>query len=239
MAWRSLRATVLATIIVSLVAWFYVNDGYNDLDPATIRAWIQRMGVWGGLLFVAAYSCLQPLGARAVFFLLSAPLIWGPIDAFLLSWAGAVGTALVSFVIARFVARDWIQRRMPRSLRRFDDRLHTHGFRTVLLLRLMFYTTPALQYALGVSRVAVRPFLFGTVLGVVPFTFVMTLAGLKASTWLEHHPIATWPWAELGPLIVVPTVVVIAAGALIVRRWRARLFADRNAPWNASLGQAP
>ncbi|MDH3728456.1 MAG: VTT domain-containing protein [Myxococcales bacterium] len=236
-AWRNARLIVLATIIVSLAALFYASRGYEDFDPATVRAWVQGRGAWGGLLFVAAYSCLQPLGARAIFFLLSAPLIWSPIDAFLLSWAGAVGTAVVSFMIARFVARDWVQRRMPRGLHRFDDRLYTHGFRTVLLLRLMFYTTPALQYALGVSRVALRPFLLGTVLGVVPFTFVMTFVGSRVSAWLEHHPIATWPWAELGPLIVVLTVVVITVGALIARRWRARLFADRNAPSNPSLEQ--
>ncbi|MDH3202513.1 MAG: VTT domain-containing protein [Myxococcales bacterium] len=213
-AWRSLCLIVVATIIVSLIALFYFDDGSEELRPATMRAWLQDTGAWGGLLFVAAYSCLQPLGVRAVLFLLSAPLIWEPIDAFLLSWTGAMGTAVVSFVIARFVARDWVQRRMPDSLRRFDDRLCTHGFRTVLLLRVMFYTTPALQYALGVSRVAFRPFLVGTMLGIVPFTLAMTLAGLKVSTWLEQHPIATWPWAELGPLIVVLAAVLVAGVGL-------------------------
>jgi uncharacterized membrane protein YdjX (TVP38/TMEM64 family) len=233
---RRLRLIVLAAIAVSLVALFYIVGG--NFDPATIRAWLRGTGAWGGLIFVVAYSCLQPLGVRAVLFLLSAPLIWGPIDAFFLSWAGAIGTALVSFMIARFVARDWVQRRMPRGLRRFDDRLYTDGFRTVLLLRLMFHTTPALQYALGVSQVAVRPFFVGTVLGVVPFTLAMTLAGLEVSTWLEHHPIATWPWAELGPLIVVSAAVLVAGGALIARRWRPMVGLGIGAVWGEGAYEA-
>jgi hypothetical protein len=73
--------------------------------------------------------------------------------------------------------------------------------------------------------VALRPFLLGTVLGVAPFTLVMTLLGLRVRTWLEHHPIATWPWAEVGPLIVVLAVVIVAGGTLMMRRWRRGLFA--------------
>lgn len=222
----SLRLIILAIVLGSLAASFHFLDRGDTFHPATMRAWIQGAGTWGGLLFVVTFSCLQPLGLRAVLFLLSAPLIWSPLDAFLWSWAGAVGTAMVSFFVARFVARDWIQRRMPNGLRKLDDRLSTRGLRTVLLLRLLFYTTPALQYALGVSRVAFKPFLVGTILGVVPFTLAMTLAGHQVGSWLGRHPMADWTWAELGPWIVVAVVLLTASGALLARRWRRGLFAS-------------
>ncbi len=118
--------------------------------------WFQKAGPWGGVLFVGAYACLQPFGVNGLVFLLSAPLIWTPTEAFLLNWAGTIGTGLFSFLVARFVARDWIQQRLPR-IRRFDERLQTNGFRTVFLLRLIFYTTPTVQWALGVSRGRLRP----------------------------------------------------------------------------------
>ncbi|MBW2224938.1 MAG: VTT domain-containing protein, partial [Deltaproteobacteria bacterium] len=106
-----------------------------------------------------AYSCLQPFGVNGLVFLLSAPLIWSSTEAFLLNWAGTVGAGIFSFAGARFVARDWIQHRLPQRVRRFDDRLRTHGLRTVFFLRLIFYTTPTIQWALGVSRVSLGPFL--------------------------------------------------------------------------------
>jgi uncharacterized membrane protein YdjX (TVP38/TMEM64 family) len=138
-----------------------------------------------------------------------------------LNWAGTIGTGLFSFWGARFVARDWIQERLPRRIRRFDDRLRTHGLRTVFLLRLIFYTAPTVQWALGVSRVSFVPFFAGTVLGVAPFTLMTTLVGVRVAAWIEEHPVATWPWDQLWPVLIIATVVIATAGIFILRKWRA------------------
>jgi uncharacterized membrane protein YdjX (TVP38/TMEM64 family) len=211
----------LAALVASVVAWIYVSGAYEELDPATMRVWFREAGPWGGVLFIVAYSCLQPFGVNGLVFLLSAPLIWSPTDAFLLNWAGTVGTGLFSFSGARFVARDWIQQRLPKRVRRFDDRLRTHGLRTVFLLRLIFYTTPTVQWALGVSRVPFVPFLTGTVLGVAPFTLMTTLVGVRVAAWLEEHPVATWPWEQLWPFLIVAAVLAATVGVVAVRKWKA------------------
>jgi len=174
---RGLLKIALAAALASFVAWIYVSGAYESLDPATMRVWFREAGPWGGAFFIAAYTVLQPLGVNGLVFLLSAPLVWAPTEAFLLNWAGTVGTGLFSFFAARFVARDWIQRRLPKRIRRFDDRLYTRGFRTVFLLRLIFYTAPTVQWALGASRVSFLPFLAGTVLGVGPLGIVPEYRG--------------------------------------------------------------
>lgn len=109
----SLLKIALAAVVASVVAWVYVSGAYEEFDPATMRVWFQDAGAWGGVLFIAAYSLLQPFGLNGLVFLLSAPLIWSPTEAFLLNWAGTVGTGLFSFYGARFVARDWIQNDYP------------------------------------------------------------------------------------------------------------------------------
>jgi len=217
----SLLKIAIAAVVASVIAWVYVSGAYEEFDPATMRVWFQDAGPWGGVLFIAAYSCLQPFGINGLVFLLSAPLIWSPTDAFLLNWAGTVGTGLFSFWGARFVARDWIQERLPQRIRRFDDRLSTHGLRTVFLLRLIFYTAPTVQWALGVSRVSFVPFLAGTVLGVAPFTLMTTLVGVRVAAWLDEHPVATWPWDQLWPVLIIAAVLIATAGVFIMRKWRA------------------
>ena len=97
--------------------------------------------------------------------------------------ATAVVASVIAFGFARFVARDWAQGRAPERVRKLDDRLEQDGFRVVTLLRLVFYTTPALQFVLGISRVRFRPFLLGTIVGVLPFTLLMTLFGAQLSTF--------------------------------------------------------
>jgi uncharacterized membrane protein YdjX (TVP38/TMEM64 family) len=218
---RSLLKIALAAVLASVVAWIYASGAYEEFDPATMRVWFRGAGAWGGVLFIAAYSCLQPFGVNGLVFLLSAPLIWSPTDAFLLNWAGTVGTGIFSFSGARFVARDWVQQRLPKRVRRFDDRLRTRGFRTVFLLRLVFYTTPTVQWALGVSRVSFAPFLIGTVLGVAPFTLMTTLIGVRVAAWIEEHPVATWPWDQLWPVLIVAVVVAATIGVFVVRKWKA------------------
>lgn len=212
----------LVAIIVSLVVWLYTSGLYEEVDPKQARDFVRDAGVWGALLFVLSYSLLQPFGVNGLVFLLSAPLIWTSTEAFLLNWAGTVGTGLFSFAFARFIARDWVQRRLPNRVRRFDDRLHSRGFVTVLLLRFVFYTTPTVQYALGVSRVRIGPFLAGTVLGVAPFTLLMTLLGIRINAWLDLHPLSTWPWAKIGPIVVVGAILLAALGIYGFRKWKAR-----------------
>ena len=96
---------------------------------------------------------------------------------------------MLAFGFARFIARDWAQAHASGRIRKLDERLANDGFRTVTLLRLVFYTMPALQLALGVSSVRVRPFVWGTALGVVPFTALMTFFGTGLSAFF-------WSWVQ-------------------------------------------
>ena len=216
----SLLKIAVAAAVAGLFAWIYVSGAYERLDPALLRDWVRAAGPWGGLLFVASYSVLQPFGVNGLVFLLSAPLIWDPTEAFLLNWAGTVGTGLFSFAGARFFVRDWLQARLPRRVRQFDERLQTRAFRTVFLLRLIFYTTPSVQWALGASRVRFAPFFGASVLGVAPFTLGTTLIGVRVAAWLERHPVATWPWDRIWPVVIAGTVVTVALGIWVLRKWR-------------------
>jgi uncharacterized membrane protein YdjX (TVP38/TMEM64 family) len=214
-------ALFLAAICIG--GWLYASGTYASIDAAAMLAWLQEAGAWGGVLFISAYCVLQPLGVRSLFFLLTAPVIWDPATAFALSWAGTVAASIAAFGFARFVARGWVQRRLPPGIRRLDDRLASSGLRTVLLLRLFFYTAPTLQFALGVSRVRLGPFVAGTILGVVPFTVLMTLLGIQINAWLAAHPISTWPWDRYGTLILLTLGAIPTAAFLLIRRWQGKL----------------
>lgn len=224
-------------VVIGAVAWLYASGSYALIDPERMRGWLQDAGAWGAVLFVLAYCVLQPLGVRSVFFLLSAPLVWEPATAFLLSWAGTVAASVAAFGFARFVGRAWIQRRLPAGIRRLDDQLVTQGLRTVLLLRLLFYTAPTLQFALGVSRVRAGPFLLGTLLGVVPFTALMTSFGVQIGAWLSRNPISSWPWDRFGLLIIAVAAAVLVGAIFLIRRWQGQLSFEPTARAELHLEQ--
>ena len=230
---------LLLSLVAALLLTLYATGVYASIEPRQLRAWLQGAGPWGALLFMSAYAVLQPLGVRSIFFLLSAPLVWEPVTAFLLSWVGTMAASLAAFGFARFVGRAWVQRRLPRGARRLDDRLVARGFRTVTLLRLVFYTAPTLQFALGVSRVRFEQFILGTAIGVIPFTALMTLLGAQINDWLAAHPISSWPWDRFGPLIVGAALVAIIFVSLAVRKWQTNLSFGDSAPADLALEQRP
>lgn len=211
---------VFLVVVVGLATWFYTSGASEHLDANEFRDWIRHSRLGGGVLFVAAFAFLQPVGVPSTFFLLAAPLIWPPVQAFALSWIGVISTGVVSYGFARFVARDWVQGWLPGRVRRFDERLHSRGFVTVLFLRLAFYANPAVQYGLGVSKVRFDSFLLGTALGMIPYTLLVTLVGVQFNDWIETHPPSTWPWGYIAPALVA--FAILSTGLLfwISRRLR-------------------
>jgi uncharacterized membrane protein YdjX (TVP38/TMEM64 family) len=156
----------------------------EDVDAAEIRAWLQASGVWGPIVFLLAFAVLQPVGLSSHVFILAASLVWHPVLAFALSWAGTIVGGCVAFAFARFVGHEWVQERLPERLKRYDHALATRGFRTVLVLRLLFFTFGPMQLMLGVSKVRFGPFVAATALGVLPLVAAETLLGANLVGWI-------------------------------------------------------
>lgn len=170
-----------------------------------LRARIVASGPLGPALFVLLFSLLQPLGFPGVIFMLMSTTLWPLWQAFLLCWAGAIGAGTVGFGFARMLGRDWVEKRLPRRIRDWDDRLSQHSLRTVILFRLIFYIFPPAHWALGLSRVRFDLFLLGTAIGVVPGTAAWVYLGAQGLNWMKGQ--SAMLWLALGAGIFVIAVV--------------------------------
>ncbi len=206
---NALRAAALAAVVLAAVLAY--SSGLLDQD--NLRALFTDSGAAGPVLFVALFSLVQPFGFPGIIFMLLSVLIWPLWFAFLLNLAGAYGAGVLGFGFARFVGRDWVQRRLPARLRDLEERVLARAFRTVLILRLTTYLFPPASWALGLSPVRFGPFLLATVIGLFPMTAFFTFAGANALSWLGEQPRAVW--------IALATVIVVLALVLgLVRRKR-------------------
>lgn len=175
---------VLLVLFVGAAIALFASGLHRDIDPEQVRVWLTHSGPLGPLVFLLAFSLLQPLGVASHLFILSAAAVWSPPLAFGLSWLGAIGGGCTAFFFARYVGRGWVQDRMPERLKGYDERLESRGFRTVLGLRLLLFTFGPLQLMLGVSRVRFREFVAGTALGIVPMVAFETFVGGSIIGWL-------------------------------------------------------
>ncbi len=184
------RWRTLALIGFALAAVVLFATGSSSLDPNEFRILLRDAGIWGGLLFVLANATLQPLGVAGHVFAIGAGLIWPAPIAIALAWSGAMAASCTSFYFARSVGQRWVQARLPDWLRKYDERLDSRGFRTVLVMRLLFYTFGPMQMMFGVSRVRFGPFISATALGIIPLVCAEVLLGAEVvSRMLE------WLWA--------------------------------------------
>ena len=175
---------VIGVALLGAAVWVLATGAYEGLSPDSIRTALLESGAWGPLLFVAAFALLQPFGFAAHVFIIGASLVWPPWVALGFSWAGAVGAGCVAFGFARYMGRDWVQKRLPEKLSKYDERLATHGFRTVLIMRLMLFTFGPMQLMFGVSRVRFVPFVLGSMLGLIPMLCVETWLGGNVVDWV-------------------------------------------------------
>ncbi len=199
---NALRAAALAAAVLAAVLAY----ASGLLNQDNLRALFTDSGAVGPVLFVALFSVVQPFGFPGIIFMLLSVVIWPLWFAFLLNLAGASGAGVVGFGFARFVGRDWVQRRLPKRLRDLEERVLTHAFLTVLVVRLTTYLLPPASWALGLSPVRFGPFLLATVIGLFPMTAFITFAGANALTWLGDQPREVW--IGLGTVVIVLALVL-------------------------------
>jgi uncharacterized membrane protein YdjX (TVP38/TMEM64 family) len=175
-------------------------------EPSRLARTLVAMGALGYVAFIAAYTLLQPFGVPGTVFIVAAPLIWPWPVAFVLSMVGTMAASVVGFAFARFVAREWIAARVPARFRKYDDALGCRGFRTVLLLRVVFWMPPLLHAFFGVSKVRFWTHFWGSFFGYIPPLLLVSYLGARI---IDAH-------GHLGPQAVPAIGVLVAASLLLV-----------------------
>src|SRR5207245_7459752 len=124
---------------------------------------------------------------------------WGTL---LVSPASVLG-ATAAFVLARWVARDWIAARVRPNPRfaAIDEAVGEDGFGIVLLLRLSpLVPFNFLNFALGLSRVRLRDYVLASAIGMLPGTFLYVYLGSLITSAAElargHRP-SGGPWGQV------------------------------------------
>ncbi len=206
-AWKLATLVLVALTTLVLLRLTPLRDTLGDASVWHMR--LRNIGAWALPAFFFLAAGLVALGAPRLALAMLAGALFGFIGGATVAWFSAALGSYVTFLFARWGARDWVRRRV-----RLPERARALLLRpdvwAVVLLRQMPIVAVVQNAALGLTDAPHRVFWFGTLLGTLPSTLVAALIGASVAR-------ETWRGA-LGHLAAAMAVLAIV-GAL-ADRWR-------------------
>ena len=205
------RHWLLALVILLFIAgatvsiWFY-REG---VTPEMLEAWILSFGIWAPVGFVLLYGVATVAAIPGGIFDLVGGAVFGPLYGSIYDLLGGSLGAALAFLVARYVARDWLETRAGPRLQSVMRSVQDEGWRFVAFVRLVpIFPYNIVNYLLGLTRIPFHHYVLATVVFMAPSTVAYTLLGYASREAMagDTHQIryALIAFALIGILIFVP-----------------------------------
>jgi uncharacterized membrane protein YdjX (TVP38/TMEM64 family)/rhodanese-related sulfurtransferase len=222
--------TVLPRLLLGLplaagALWLALHP--DRLDPALIENAMRNLGTWAPAAHVALFALGTVLFAPGAVFGLIGGVLFGPVWGTVLNLAGATLGATAAFLVARYVAADWVRRKAGARLERLIGGVEAEGWRFVALTRLVpLIPFNLLNYALGLTRIPAVAYVLASAVSMLP--------GTLAYTWLGYagrEAVAGNGTAVRYGLMALAVLAAVAFVPRLLRRLKGDLGGGADVRW--------
>jgi len=174
-----MNKVVKITVFLLLAAGITTAIVYRDyFDAAALEAWVKDAGSAGPVLFILIYV------VGTVFFLpgsvltLAGGALFGPVLGTFYNLTAATVGAMVSFIAARYLAYDWVEKKTGGRMKQLKQGVEAEGWRFVAFVRLVpLFPFNLLNYALGLTRIKFSHYSITTYVCMLPGAIAYTYLG--------------------------------------------------------------
>lgn len=159
---RLLAVLLFLGVLLAIFGLSGLRDHFN-LDFLRHKLIENRLG--GLMIFVLLFSLGNLIQVPGWIFLAAAVLALGRTWGGVATYLAATISCVFTFLAIRLVGGDALRKLNSKLAARILGRIDAHPIKSVLVLRVLFQTVPALNYALAMSGISFRAYLIGTVLG--------------------------------------------------------------------------
>lgn len=160
----------LLILIIPIILAFLINSFNVKLDAFV--AYIRGFGMYASFVILLLIIIGSSIGFVFQIPVAAAALILDYPEAILLSWIGLTFGAIISFYLARYLARDYFEKKVINKRDRFvkyDYWLEKHGFWAVLIFRFIsLIPFEIINIGGGLSKIKFKDYLLGTLIGLIP-----------------------------------------------------------------------
>lgn len=151
----------------------------DQLNAPALELWIKDAGAAAPLLFMVIYAIGTVFFLPGSLLTLLGGALFGPwLGSFYSLTAATIG-AMLSFLVARYLASGWVTEKAGGRLKQIVTGVENEGWRFVAFTRLVpLFPFNLLNYALGLTRIPFAQYSIAT--------YICMLPGAVAYTWLGY-----------------------------------------------------
>ncbi|MDM8564229.1 TVP38/TMEM64 family protein [Candidatus Halobeggiatoa sp. HSG11] len=173
---NNLTRLLLLLIIVIGISLVVINRDY--IDVTTVQLWVEKAGFAAPLVFMLIYSIGTVFFLPGSILTLAGGALFGPILGTFYNLTAATIGAMLSFLVARFLASDWVAQKTGGRLKRLIVGVESEGWRFVAFVRLVpLFPFNLLNYALGITRIGFIQYSITTYICMLPGAIAYTYLG--------------------------------------------------------------
>jgi uncharacterized membrane protein YdjX (TVP38/TMEM64 family) len=164
---------LLFLIILGVIIFFirYYNlDRY--LEKEHLRRLISGYGIWAPVIYLFIWTIAPPLLLPGLALTLAGGILFGFFWGVIYTSIGATSGATLAFLVARYLARDWVASKLAGTrAATLDEKVGQHGWKIVALTRLIpVFPYNLLNYAFGLTRISLAVYVITSFLFMLPMT---------------------------------------------------------------------
>jgi uncharacterized membrane protein YdjX (TVP38/TMEM64 family) len=213
--WRKMIKAFLVTVIIGILVvagrTFNLQQVFRDA-----LVWISGLGPLGPIFFILLYILACVLLLPGSVLTLGAGAMFGLVQGFIAVLTGATLGATSSFLIGRYLTRDWVARRIAgnEKFKAIDEAVAREGWKIVFLTRLSpVFPFNLLNYAFGLTRVSLKHYFFASWIGMIPgtmmYVYIGSLAGDLAGLNAGGRTRTTTEWVLYGIGLLATVAVTV------------------------------
>jgi len=175
-----MKAKLIRVLVFSLIAvGIALAYVYRDLlNVEALESWVAGAGIAGPFIFMLIYIIGTVLFFPGAILTLAGGAIFGPVWGTLYNLTGATIGAGIAFLLARYLASDWVEKKAGGRLAQLKGGVEEEGWRFVAFVRLVpLFPFNVLNYALGLTRIKFWHYLLTSYVCMFPGAVAYTYLG--------------------------------------------------------------
>ena len=150
----------------------------QSIDIAVLESWVNNAGMAGPLVFMLLYIVGTVFFFPGSVLTLAGGALFGPLLGTFINLTAATIGAIISFIAARYLAHDWVEKKTGGRLKSLKQGVEDEGWKFVAFVRLVpLFPFNLLNYALGLTKIKLSHYSIATYICMLPGAIAYSYIG--------------------------------------------------------------